>query len=404
MGSGVNYSGKRVVVGLTGRIASGVTAFLLKKQGMQVIGVSVVTNSNDNFPGKEFYPKCHIEDLDAIKAFCDSLNIPFYATDGKSEFFDKVLDPLINHKIVASANTTCYSCTELRIKILFEKMKKLKADYISTGHFCKVHKNLNSEEYYIHSNNDQASDQSYLLAGIEEKYLRHLILPLGELRKGEVETIAKKFNLNLSESRDKGHFCYREKESYLNLVSKNLPKSFLRDGQVQNKDTELYHGEHEGIIHHYIGETHLNFTGLNSNDDKIKVVGYDFNTGLLKVGDASHLTFKGCQLVHVKLSSGLDKTRPMQCFLKNKYSQEFIKCQVYFKNNHSTVIEFSKEFEPLIPGEVFVLFDRDSRNAKVIGQGIVAQRGDFKLIDRVEDFKSKNEVNESTLKPERFKF
>ena len=77
---------------------------------------------------------------------------------------------------------------------MYQKMKKLNADYIATGHFCKVHRNLDSDEFFVHSNNDHDSDQSYLLSNIEEQYLKHLILPLGELRSSEILKISQKFN------------------------------------------------------------------------------------------------------------------------------------------------------------------------------------------------------------------
>ena len=68
------------------------------------------------------------------------------------------------------------------------------------------------------------------------------------------------------------------------------------------------------------------------------------------------------------------------------------------------MVEFEKDIYPLIEGEVMVLFDRNSRNAKVIGSGNVAKRGDFKLIDRVEGFRSQFEDNAHIPKVKMFKF
>ena len=400
----MDISGKKVVVGLTGRVGSGVTAFLLKKQGYQVIGVSIINHSMDAFKGSENPPKCHVSDLAKIEQFCHFLGIPFYATDSKREFEDKVIDPFTSNRLTARANTTCFNCTNLRIKVLIEKMHKLKADYISTGHFCKVHKNLNSDNYSIHANNDVESDQSYLLAGIPEEHLKHLLLPLGELRVNEVNTIAKKFNLPLDESRADGKFCYKDPESYSKMLEARVPNSLKKDGQVQNIDTEVIHGEHKGIIHHYITEKNLNFSGINPNDKNVQIVNYDFGRALIELGSDEHLTFKGCQIFELRLSSGLDRSKPMSCFIKNKYSNNYVSCVIYFKNNQSAYIEFEESLYPLIEGEKLVIFDRNTRNAKVIGAGTIGQRGEFKLIDRAEDFKSKNEENELAKSVKTFKF
>lgn len=399
-----DLSGKRVIVGLTGRLASGVTAFLLKKQGMDVIGVSIVTNSNENFSSPKHYPKCHIRDLNKLKHFCDDLGIPFYATDGMSEYETQVFDNLVSNKLSAKANVSCFNCSQYKIKILYEKMKKLKADFISTGHFCKIHKNTNTDLFYVHANNDAASDQSFLLAGLEDKFLRHLILPLGDLRILEVQKIAEKFSLDLDPPIDSRDFCYKNVESYIGLLEKKIPSSLIREGQVQDIDTDTHHGEHKGIMYHYMTQKNLEFDGIKSSESDLQVVGYNFNEAVLEIGDKVHLTYKCCQLVNLKLGAGLDLSRPIECFLKNKYSMDYLACKVFFKNNDTALVEFEKDIYPLIEGEVMVLFDRNSRNAKVIGSGNVAKRGDFNLIDRVEGFRSQFDENAHIPKVKMFKF
>lgn len=383
----VDYSGKKVVVGLTGRLDSAVAALLLKKQGMDVVGVAIVTTSNDLYRSVEDMPKCHLLNLDEIKQLCAKLNIPFFAADGKSQFDSEVLDPLIARRLSADANNSCFDCNKMRIKILYEKMKKLNADFFATGHYCKVQKNLNSSQYFIHANNDIESDQSYLLAGIEGKYLKHLILPLGELRKQEVEKIAKRFGIMAAPSRDEVNFCYRTANSYLNIAKGKVPKSLVKEGQIQNAETELYHGDHEGVLNYHLGQRDLDFKGIGPADKDLEVVGYDFVSGLLRIGQRSRLEHSGFQLVNLKLGKGLDRTRPMMCFLKSKNSKEYYKSNLFFKNNNSALIEVEESLYPLIHMESFVIFDRNTRNAKIIGVGSVGNIGDFILLDRAEEFR-----------------
>lgn len=393
--SGQDNSGKKVIVGLTGRVASSVAAFLLKKQGFQVIGVSIVTNLNENFENESVFPKCHVQDLDKIKEFCNSLKIPFYATDAKSRFEGEVVDPLLANKILGHSNSSCFNCTEMRIKVMYEKMQKLKADYIATGHFCKVHKNIESNDYFVHSNNDAESDQSYLLANIHPKYLKHLILPLGELRKIEVEKIAQKFDLNLASTESLEPFCFKKKESYEFYIKKKVPKSLVKEGLILNLDSENNLGDHDGMINHYITEKSSDlFEGTSGKDVDLEVVGFDYEKAILKVGSSKHLSYKGTQLVRLRLNDSMDKSKPIECFIKNKYSEQMTKCRLFFKNNKTALIEFDQDVYPVIEGEVFVLFDRDTRNAKVIGQGIVSGRGEFSLIDRTSDFKKNSDKKE----------
>jgi tRNA-specific 2-thiouridylase len=387
MSSGVNLAGKRVVVGLTGRVASAVAAFLLKKQGMDVIGVSIVTTNAENYEDKDLLPKCHIADLQKVQAFCEDLKIPFYATDGKSQFEYEVLDPLVSTRLTCGTNQSCYNCTSFRLEILYQKMKKLRADYIATGHFCKVQKNITANEYFIHSTGDAGSDQSFLLSGINEKFLKHLLLPLGELRAEEVHKIAKNFDLKTTKSISMDGFCFEKPESLNFYADKVIPPSLIEGGQVVNVETESFHGDHEGIAQFYITQKELSFKGVNPGDKDLEIVGYDYVKKLIQIGSSKYLTHKSCQLVELKLSKGFDRSRAFHCFIKYKYTNEFVKCVLYFKNNSTAFIEFDIELYPVISGETLVLFDKNTRNAKVIGKAIVGNGRNFELLDRVSEFR-----------------
>lgn len=405
MSTGENYAGKKVIVGLTGRVGSAVAAFLLKKQGMDVIGVSIVTNSSDSFENSDFFPKCHIEDLAQVQAFCEDLKIPFYATDGKSQFEYEVLDPLLANKLVCGSNQSCFNCTSFRLNVLFDKMTQLRADYIATGHFCKVQKNFTANEYFVHSNSDPSADQSFLLSSVSEKFLKKLILPLGELRAQEVEKIAKSFDLKVQPSKKTKDFCFQENKSFSFYSKAKIPKSLINEGQVLNIDNDNLHGEHEGVTNHFITEKELTFKGLNPSDKDVEIIGYDFTKHQIQIGSRQNLTHKACQLTDLKLSPGFDRTKAFQCFIKSKFTTDFVRCKLFFKNNHTSLIELDESLYPIINGEVLVLFDKNTRNSKVMGQGKVGPARDFKLIDRVQEFRSIDpDTASDEVYTEQFKF
>ena len=109
-----NNSGKKVIIGLTGRLDSAVAAFLLKKQGFHVIGIALV--SMDVSSQKSQFndlPICHIEDLNKIQKLCEQIKIPFYASDIKAQFADQVIDEMISHQIEARANTICFNSIKI---------------------------------------------------------------------------------------------------------------------------------------------------------------------------------------------------------------------------------------------------------------------------------------------------
>ena len=400
-----NNSGKTVVVGLTGRTDSAVAAYLLKKQGFKVIGISLVTINKEIVDQPNFLPKCHIADLDSVNRFCEKINIPFYATDTKPQFEAEVLDTLITNKLTARANSSCFNCTRMRIKVLYDKMKQLNADFIATGHFCKVYKNFSSDEYFIHSNNDPKSDQSYLLAGLEKKYLQHLLLPLGELRKEEVEKIALNFTLGAEKSIEKDGFCFREKEASIKILQKTIPKSLIKEGQFVNLNTDTVLGEHEGIIYHYITESEFPIRGSALLEKGLEIVNYKFHSGLIGVANQDFLTFSGTQVIKLRLSGALDKKKPISCYIKFKYENKFTKATLYFKNNGTAYLDFETDIYPLIEGELVAIYDSNGRNSKIIGLGEIGKTGQFELLDRVAEYRPKiDEEGKSDDEVNMFKF
>lgn len=387
--TGANQTGKKVVVGLTGRIDSAVAAFLLKKQGFQVIGLSMVTINSDIVDSPQYLPKCHIIELDKVRKFCEMIKIPFYATDAKPQFETEVLDTLITNKMTGKANSSCFHCTRMRIHVLYEKMKQLKADFIATGHYCKVYKNLSSDEYFIHSNNDPKSDQSYLLAGLEKKYLQHLMFPLGELRKEEVKKIAANFNLYADKSMEQEGFCFREKEASQKILKNTIPKSLIKEGQFVNIENDTVAGEHDGMIYHYLTESEFPIRGNQTLDKNLEIVGYKFYSGTIEIGKPERITFGGTQVVRLFMSGALDRKKPLSCYIKFKYENKFTKAVLFFKNNSTAYLEFEHEIYPLIEGELMAIYDSNSRSSKIIGLGTVGNRGQFKLIDRVNEYRPK---------------
>ena len=155
-------TGPTVLVAMTGRVDSTISAFLLKRQGYRVIGIGInLFDPNENrfllnrlFHGgdefakdetdhsvdylNELLPKCHISHIKNIKDVCEQLEISFYGVNAYSMYRDKVVNQSINAKLSGAEFFPCSNCHEIIFEILLEKLKVLKADYIATGHYSKV--------------------------------------------------------------------------------------------------------------------------------------------------------------------------------------------------------------------------------------------------------------------------
>ncbi len=390
-------SGRKVVVALTGRVDSAVAAFLLKKQGYDVIGLSIVTTNSDIVDDPQNLPKCHIKDLDGVQKLCEQIKIPFYATDIKSEYDYRVLDRLVENKLAGFANSSCFQCTNLRMETLYRKMVSLKADFIATGHYCKVYENLNTNEFFIHSNNSTEVDQSMLLSGLNQDVLKHLLLPLGELRREEVLKIAKNFNLELNPSSSQGGFCFKTKEASQKILDSKLPKSLVVEGSIINKKTDNIYGDHSGLVFHYMGESEVVTNSGMKVDKSLEVIEFNHEKNFLYLGKSEDLSFAGAQITNLVTTRSLDRRKPLACYIKFKYNDEYVPANMFFKNNDTAFLEFEKTVYPLIKAEQIVIYDSNKRNSKIIGYAFVRERGSYEQLDRLKDYRAKKGQDEEAV-------
>ena len=163
---------EKVLVGMTGRMDSTVTAYLLKMQGYEVIGMAInLFNVNNNvFNGKRYVsgpegnlidkedtnpyiekiiPHCHIQNLDLVKKICDSMEIGFYGGNAYEEYREGVLGNVFSSRIAGDHFFPCGKCSEIVIRFLAEKAAILDINKIATGHYTKVQYNKTSQLYQI---------------------------------------------------------------------------------------------------------------------------------------------------------------------------------------------------------------------------------------------------------------
>lgn len=395
-----DISGKKVLVSLTGRIDSFVAAFLLQKQGMQVYGLTVVTCDSDLVDDLKFLPKCHISELDRINEFCEKLQIPMFATDAKNLYEEFVLDPFISNRLTGRANYTCMDCTKMRMQVIFNKMQELKLDYIATGHYAKVTKNLHNKRFFIQTSNDLASDQSMLLSGLDQEILSHLILPLGELKKLDVHKIAKSFSLDAFPSSKQVGYCFPKALSNQKIINDRVAKSLQKEGEVFNLETGTQPTTHSGSAKYYITQKDFVFNSRAVIEKDLEIVDYDFLKNSIVIGKSVELLFDGVQLSRLDISEGVDRSRPLNCFVKLDELRPALKSILYFKNNDTAYLELSEKVYPVLKSEFIVIYDGNGKSAKVLGSGKVQTRGKFKLIDRVEEFRKKVVDENGELRPD----
>ncbi len=380
----------RVLVGLNGSFDSSVTAFLLKKQGFQVVGLGIITwDENDPLKSKLKTPNCHIQNLEGLKNFCESLDIPFYAADAKAQYENDVLEFAMTNKVTGRSINSCINCNQLRFEILYAKMKKLNCHFIATGHYAKTYKNHQTNEFFIHSANDKAHDQSFLVSGIRQEILKKLLLPLSELKRSEVDKIAKNFSLTNFAQYKSQLECFLEDEVFPKYIEKKVPARFRERGNMIDIENDSFISDHEGFHHFHIAQKNIKLDGgKKSIDRNLAIVDFNYHDNQILLGKDEATKTLGVQVIKVLFSSEVDRTKPLKVFAKMNNSIDFYKATLYYKNNDTLYLELEKAYEFLAENHKIVFYDKDAASSRVLGVGYVATRGLYNPTARGDEFRN----------------
>jgi tRNA-specific 2-thiouridylase len=195
----------RVVVALSGGVDSSVAACLLVKQGYDVVGIFMKNWHDDTVTVSNECP--WVEDSYDAMIVAEKLSIPFQTIDLSKEYQERIIDYMFNeYKIGNTPNPDVLCNREIKFDVFLEIAKNLGADYVATGHYCRVVSENN--QFKLLSGKDLNKDQSYFLCQLSQKQLSKVIFPVGELNKKEVRLIAKEQDLVTAEKKDSQGLCF----------------------------------------------------------------------------------------------------------------------------------------------------------------------------------------------------
>lgn len=371
----------KIVIGMTGKIDSTITAFLLQKQGYQCIGVGIMSWNQAKYKFN-LDRTCSVNNLDTVKAICEKLNMPFYAVDAQKEYAEKVIDQYMVRRLTGEATFPCHNCHQMKLAILYDKMKLLGADLIATGHFAKCYKNHANNTFTVHSSVDKEFDQSFLVASADQMILRKLVLPLAELHREEVVKLARKFHYE-REAPTGSDLCFADKPEVFNYIVENIPEDFRGKGAVMDVYTSMAMNEHQGVYNYELGQKTSEETRTSNKDEEQKtVVDITFHENTVHVGLASDYMHDFFQLSEVEFNKDIDQSRPMSVMAKFATSTEYYQADIRFKNNHTITMLLHQKILPVPMNELVFFYNKDSAGAKMLGKGCVTYFGDFHIINR----------------------
>ena len=251
---------QKILVAMSGGVDSAVAAYLLKKEGYDVVGVTMRlydTPEGEGTPASR--PLCcspqHYRDAREVAA---QLGIRHYTVNYQNDFRERVITPFIATYLQGMTPSPCILCNSL---IKFSKLRRfshcLGISRVATGHYASNQFDEITGRHLLAKGRDAQKDQSYFLFDLEQDQLRDIVFPLGDLTKREVRSLAAEIGLPVADKEESQEICFVPDGDYARFIDENLeaapPEAPPRSGHLVLKDGTVV-GEHDGIHKFTVGQ------------------------------------------------------------------------------------------------------------------------------------------------------
>ncbi len=354
---------KTVVIGMSGGVDSSVAALLLKEQGYEVIGLFM-----QNWEETDENGCCTAEDDFAdVRRVSALLDIPYYTVNFAKEYVDRVFSYfLAEYKAGRTPNPDVLCNREIKFGPFLQEAKRLGADYVATGHYCKIaHEN---GVHLLQKAKDQNKDQTYFLNQLSQPQLADVLFPLQDMEKSEVRKIALEHNLATAQKKDSTGICFIGERNFRKFLASYLPAQKGKILDLSGKQV----GEHDGLMYYTLGQRKgLYLGGVKGEDEGGRwfVVKKDLANNILYVshGDESPLYSKSCEVSGFNWIPQKPIESEFTCMAKFRYRQPDQEVRVRVREDGTLHIAFAQPQRAVTEGQYAVLY----QGINCLGGGVI---------------------------------
>lgn len=353
----------KVVVGMSGGVDSSVAAYLLQKQGYEVIGVTMqIWQDEDVCSVEENGGCCGLSAVEDARRVASVLDIPYYVMNFKQDFKENVIDYFVAEYLQARTPNPCIACNRyVKWEALLKKSLGLGASFIATGHYASITK-LENGRYTIKKSKTQAKDQTYALYNLTQYQLAHTLMPVGEYTKDEIRIMANDLKLPVANKPDSQEICFVSDNDYAgfiddylmekNMSSKNSTQVGFVPGNFVNTSGEVI-GKHKGIVHYTIGQRR----GLNlAMGQPVFVLEIKPETNEVVIGSANEVFSDRLYANQLNFMAIEDLEDEMIVEAKIRYSHKGARCKIKRTAKDQILCVFEEPQRAITPGQAVVFY------------------------------------------------
>jgi tRNA-specific 2-thiouridylase len=361
---------KRVLLGMSGGVDSSVAGYLLRRQGYDVVGVTMKVWPQDCISRAED-KCCGPQAVADARGVAHSLGIPHYVVDEADQFERLVIDYFSSEYQAGRTPNPCVMCNEkLKFGNLWNKAEALGCAFIATGHYAIIEHH--PEHAVLRKGVDPRKDQSYFMFSLRQPQLRRALTPLGGMSKPAIREIARSLGLKVADKADSQEICFVPGNDYKAFLRSHLGQEEFHPGGIYDLEGNFL-GEHEGIEMFTIGQR----KGLPGGSAQPRyVVDLDPETNRVIVGSAEDLVSDDFEVDQVNWMLPRDSDEPLEVTVKIRYSHPGTGATVTPLENGRARIQLHEPQKAVTPGQAAVIYDGDV----VVGGGWICRAAALQLV------------------------